>query len=250
MHDFLQTPYIPHKNVTSVLLDYRAGKDIVAALGSLNIEVLHTARCGELYAAIDGHPDIVMHHVCGNKIVVAPNVFDRLEPVLSKKGFAMTKGSTWLIRKYPGNIAYNVLRIGSTAFHNTRYTDRKILEEYERNGIKTVHINQGYSKCSVCIVNEKAIITSDVKIAGLAEKYGIESLLIKPGGIELEGLDYGFIGGASGLLSHDLMGFSGKLEKIEEHDKILSFLASKGISVKILSEKQIVDIGSIIPLTC
>lgn len=247
--NLLSTPYIPDKEVKTILVDYRISQEAEETLRDMDIELIKTVPCIELYDAIKGHPDIVVHHIKDNKLVVAPNVYDAMQPLLSKKGFALTIGETWLYRNYPNNIAYNVLRVGLIAFHNTKYTDKAILNEYEKNGIKIVHINQGYAKCSACIVDEHSIITSDYKLARTAEKHGIESLLIEPGGILLEGLKYGFIGGTSGLLSKNILSFTGSLEKIKNNYKIYDFLSSKGIEVKILSTKQIFDIGSIIPLT-
>ena len=246
--DFVHKPFLPEKEIKTALIDYRIGAEALETLTGLGIEVIKTVPCNELYDAINGHPDIVVFHIGDNKLVVAPNVFDMLQPVLIKKGFALTKGETWLNRNYPENIAYNVLRVGSFAFHNTKYTDKAIIEELKKNCIELIHVNQGYTKCSACIVDKNSIITSDYKIAKTVERYGIQSLLIKPGGIILKSLDYGFIGGSCGLISKNTMAFTGKLDKIQDNYKIVDFLNSKGIEVKILSTKQIFDIGSIIPL--
>lgn len=247
--DFLNKPFLPEKNIKAALIDYRIGAEALETLNSLDIEVVKSIPCKDLYDAINGHPDIVVFHIGDNKLILAPNVFDALQPILTKKGFALTKGETWLNRNYPENIAYNVLRIGSFAFHNTKYTDKTIIEELNKESIELIHINQGYTKCSACIVDENSIITSDYKLANTLERYGIESLLLQPGGIILEGVDYGFIGGSCGLISKNVMAFTGKLDKIQDNYKIVDFLNSKGIEVKILSTKQIFDIGSIMPLT-
>lgn len=246
--NFIHKPYLPERNIKTALVDYRIGAELERSFANTCIDIIKTVPCNELYDAINGHPDIVVHHIKDNELVVAPNVFDALESVLIKKGFALTKGETWLNRNYPDNIAYNVLRIGAFAFHNTKYTDMAIFKELEKNNVKLIHVNQGYTKCSACIVNENSIITSDSKLAETVEKYGIESLLIEPGGIALKGFDYGFIGGSSGLLSRSIMAFTGNLDNILDNYKIYDYLNSKGIEVKILSTKQIFDIGSIIPL--
>lgn len=247
--DYVNIPFLPHADVKTVLVDYRIHESAEKTLESEGIEIIKTTACHELYDAISGHPDIVVHPVGNNKFVVAPNVFEYYKPIFSKKGFALTKGDTWLYRNYPANIAYNVLRVGSLAFHHTKYTDKAIKDEFEKNNINLIHVNQGYTKCSTCVVNENTIITSDQKLAKTAERYGIESLMIKPDGIVLSGLNHGLIGGASGLLSRNTLAFTGSLDNIEENYKIYDFLSRKGIEVKILSTKQIFDIGSIIPLT-
>ena len=249
MEKYILIPNLPEYNVKTVVIDYRADKEIISALENIGIETIKTNCCSELYGAINGHPDILMHHVSDNIIVLAPNIYDRMAPKFIKKGFAVTKGAAWLQRNYPQNIAYNVLRIGKYAFHNTKYTDSRILSLYEQMNIKLIHVNQGYTKCSVCIVNKNAAITQDVKIAKALEHYGIEVLLIESGGIELIGLDYGFIGGASGLISKSEIVFTGYIYELKDYKRIINFLDTKGIKVRIISNKKIIDIGSVLPLT-
>ncbi|NLM43189.1 MAG: hypothetical protein GX201_04120 [Clostridiales bacterium] len=249
MSNFITKPNLPENRVKTVVIDYRTGLEILSSLAGMEIDVIKTVCCNELYDAIKGHPDILIHHVIGENIVIAPNVFERLAPKFSKKGFALTKGATWLHRNYPYNIAYNVLRIGNLAFHNTKYTDPEILKLYEKYNIKLIHMNQGYAKCSVCVVDEHSAITHDKGAAKVLEDNGIEVLFIEPGNINIDQLDYGFIGGSSGMLSKDIIAFSGNIERMKDYVKIMEFIALKGISIKILSDKKIMDIGSIIPIS-
>lgn len=249
MSIFIEKPNLPIKKVKTVLIDYRVDSDILSSLEEMGIDTIKTVCCNELYDAIKGHPDILIHHVIGENIVIAPNVYEKLAPRFIKKGFALTKGATWLHRNYPFNIAYNVLRIGNLAFHNTKYTDSEILKLYEKYNIKLIHMNQGYAKCSVCVVNEHSAITHDKGVAKILENNGIEVLIIEPGDIVLKQLNYGFIGGSTGLLSKDTMAFSGEIYQMKDYEKILEFLDSKGVNIKILSKKKIMDIGSIIPIS-
>lgn len=249
MDKFINIPNIPEYAVKTVVIDYRTDIEIISTLNGLGIETIKTVGCKELYDSIQGHPDILMHHIGENAIVLAPNIYEDFANKLIKKGFAVTKGDTWLSRNYPQNIAYNVLRIGEYAFHNLKFTDRQIRIKYEKMNIKMINVNQGYSKCSVCVVNEKSVITSDKVFSEKLEKHGTESLLIKPGDIRLEGLNYGFIGGATGLVSNFELALTGNVNNLKDYKRIMEFLDLKGITVKILSSKKIIDIGSIIPLT-
>ena len=247
--NYITRPNLPEHEVKTVVIDYRAGFEIIKSLKDLNINIIKTTRCDALYSAINGHPDILLHHIGNNKIVLAPNVYKNLSMKFLKKGFAVMKGDTWLHRNYPENIAYNVLRLGNYAFHNLKYTDKKIRELYEKMGIEFIHVKQGYSKCLSCIIDEKTVITSDKGIAKAMETCDIDVLLIKTKGIELKGFDYGFIGGASGLISKSKIALTGNMEEMKDKKRIIEFLEIKGITVKFLSSKKIIDIGSIIPLT-
>jgi len=247
---FLKTPFIPEGRVSLAIVDYRISSIIEANLNKSGIECIKTVRCPELYEAVDGHPDMLMLHIGRNRIILAPNVYEAMAPILAKKGFAVTKGATWLGRNYPGNIAYNVLIVGDVAFHNIKYTDAEVIKALEKENLEILNVSQGYTKCSVCVLDSRTIITSDQKLSRIAERYGIESFLIKSGGIELKGLNYGFIGGASGLLSKKQIAFTGSLESLEDSRELIDFINSKGFEIITLGERSLVDYGSILPLKC
>jgi hypothetical protein len=213
--NFLKTPYIPDSDVSLAIVDYRISAPIEENLTLFGIELIKTNRCSELYEAVDGHPDMQLLHMGGNRIILAPNVFESMAPIFEKKGFAVTKGATWLVRNYPGNIAYNVLRMGNFAFHNTKYTDAEIVSALEKENVKLIHVSQGYTKCSTCILDSKTIITSDLK-----------------------------------LFSEKLIAFTGSLEALEDSSKLVEFIRSKGFEAATLLEEKPVDYGSIIPLKC
>lgn len=248
--DFLKTPFIPEDRVSLAVVDYRTSPIIEENLRKSGVECIKTIKCPELYEAVDGHPDMLMLHTGGNKIVVAPNIYEIMAPKLTKKGFAVTKGVTWLSRNYPGNIAYNVLIVGNVAFHSLKHTDPEVIKALEEKNIKMLNVSQGYTKCSVCILDSKTIITSDYKLSKTAERYGIESFLIMPGGIELKGLNYGFVGGASGLLSKNRIAFTGNLISLKDSLKLIDFINGKGFEIVFLCEERLADYGSIIPLKC
>lgn len=250
MSIFIEKPNLPQREVKTVIMDYRTDDEILSELSHMGIEAIKTERCNELYEAINGHPDILIHHIGGNSLVIAPNIYDKVVEKFIKKGFALTKGATWLQRNYPENIAYNVLRLGKLAFHNTKYTDSEIVKLFEKYEVELIHVNQGYTKCSVCIVDEHSVITHDMGVARVLERYGIEVLVIEPGDIDIAGLDYGFIGGTSGLISKNTIAFTGSIKELKSCNKIVEYLALKGINIKILSNKKIMDIGSIMPITC
>ena len=73
---------------------------------------------------------------------------------------------------------------------------------YEITGEK-INVSQGYSKCSLCIVNENSVITEDDGIAEVLKRHNMDVLKISAGDVLLSGLDYGFLGG---LLTLALIG--------------------------------------------
>ena len=245
-----KNPFIPQLFANLAIIDGRATEDIAVNLERLNIETLRTIKCEDVLEPISYHPDIVMHPINHSTIIVAPNVFDYYEENLSRKGIKVVKGESYLSCKYPNDIAYNVGRVHGYAIHNFKYTDEKLLFYLKKQGLELVDIKQGYSKCSMAVVDEKAIITSDYPIYKQLTKLDIDVLLIESGHIKLEGFNYGFIGGTFGNLSKDNIVISGNFDSHPDYERIIQFLKKHKKKLLVLDDNQIVDLGTIICLYC
>ncbi|MBS3994842.1 MAG: hypothetical protein KGZ33_03530 [Alkaliphilus sp.] len=244
----IEMPLLPKSRVVSVIMDSRISAKIENGLKGLGIETIKVPICKEVYSAISGHPDILIHHIERESIVVAPNIYTNFKNRLFDKELKVIKGDSILSSNYPNNIAYNIGRVGKYAIHNLKYTDKVTLKLLEQNGISFIDVKQGYAKCSMCVVNDNAIITSDKGIAKALEKNGVDVLIISHGNISLPGLEYGFIGGASGLINKKLMAFTGSLRWHPEFEQIINFSRKYQIEAVFLDENMPIDVGSIIPI--
>lgn len=190
---------------------------------------------------------MVIHPIDDTTLIVAPNVYGYYKEQLSGSGLNLIKGESFLSKKYPKNIAYNVGRFKNFAFHNFKYTDKRLLEELKKRSIELININQGYSKCSTGITGD-FLITSDQGIyKDLIEK-DIDLLLIEPGHIRLEGYNYGFCGGASGVLKRGELIFHGDLTRHPNYLKITNYLKEREYKLFYSRDYPLEDIGSIIGL--
>lgn len=241
-----RNPFIPREKANIVVVDGRASKEIGENLSKYCVKIIETCKCEELYDSISYHPDIVLNPINHKTVIVAPNVYDYYNSILPFYGIKVIEGEKKLSRNYPENIAYNVARISRYAVHNTKYTDEKLKFYIEKEGIEFINVNQGYSKCSLAIIGEDACITSDPSIYKELEKKSMDVLLIEEGLIELPGLNYGFIGGATGMLSKDELLISGTLIEHSSQNKINDFLKKHKIKSVYLSNNRLIDIGSII----
>lgn len=248
MIDFLNIPFLPMKKVSLAMIDSRMDPEIKQYLRKTDMELIEVPPCDWLYDSISCHPDIQCHPVGQNRIVLAPNVSESLKNQLIQHNFEIITGNTSLEGNYPKDIAYNVARIGDYALHNAAYTDPVLRDILISLGVKMVNVNQGYSKCSVAILNEQALITSDKGMAAAARECSIDVLLIRPGYIMLKGLNYGFIGGTCGLTGPDDLFFAGDIEKHPDNPLISDFAAKHGKRIQAYKGKNLTDIGSIIPL--
>lgn len=239
-------PFIPKGRARIAIIDGRASHKVKKGLKLLGVNAIYTCKCDELYESISYHPDIVIHPIDYNKVIVAPNVYDYYNEILPFYGVKVIKGEKKLGRNYPDNIAYNVARISRYAIHNTNFTDEKLKFYLEKEGVEFIHVKQGYSKCSLAIISEKACITSDPSIYKELIKHSVDVLMIEAGFIELPGLNYGFIGGATGILSKKELLVSGTLIEHPSLNRINEFLRKHKIKIHYLSNNKIIDIGSII----
>lgn len=245
----IKLPNLPEGKVKGILIDGRVSKKIADSLMKMEITPFKTERLIQMYDAVSYHTDIMLHHVGGNKIVYAPGIGSKLLENLINLGFQMISGETVLSFQYPGNIAYNAARVGNYVIHNLKYTDKVLKRELENDGIEFIDVKQGYSKCSVCVVDKTAIITSDKGIEQAALRKGIDVLLIEPDeNIVLPGLNMGFIGGCTGKIAKDKLVVSGDLTKLKSFVKIVRFANSHGVKVVSLSDEKPVDVGSLIPV--
>lgn len=151
--------------------------------------------------------------------------------------------------KYPEDILLNFLYLNNTLYGKLSAIDKNLVDFCEENSIKTVNINQGYARCSTLVLNEKAVITSDLSIEKALKKDGVEVLLISSGNIILDGYDYGFIGGASGKIDENTVVFLGNITNHPDYRRIENFCENHNTSIKIIcKDMPLTDIGGIVKI--
>ena len=247
---FFQNPNLPDMPVRLAAAGAGIGNEAIAELDKLGIKVLVMPAHPGLYKAVESHPDMQLHHLGGNRIIYAPDTNRSVLDTLSACGFELVTGEGGLLSSYPYDISYNAARVGRWYFHNLKYTDCKLREQLEQLGAKPVHVEQGYSKCSILPSDKNSIVTTDDGIARAAEKKGLDVLYLEnEHSIRLPGMNYGFIGGACGMISKSVCAINGCLEKLTCGEALVSFLSKKQIMVKELSKDYVTDIGSILPLS-
>ena len=151
-------------------------------------------------------------------------------------------------KTYPENVRLNCLFLNNTLYGKLSATDKTVLDFCEENGIKTVDVSQGYTRCSTLIIAEKAAITADKSIEKALRKNEIDVLLISQGNIRLEGFDYGFIGGAS-FSGGNTVYFFGNIRKHPDYEKISEFCKKYNSNIEILCPAEpLTDIGGAVEI--
>ncbi|MBP8641162.1 MAG: hypothetical protein KBI01_09765 [Oscillospiraceae bacterium] len=146
---------------------------------------------------------------------------------------------------YPNDAGFCALSTGEMLFHSKKVCELSIMNFY---GNRFIHTNQGYAKCAVCLLNTKAAICADSGLAAALVQAGFDVLKIPSGGIVLSGYNEGFIGGASVKIAPDKLAFTGVFKNEQTKLIIEKFLRRHNITPIYLTDKEIFDIGSIIPI--
>lgn len=242
MYNYFTVPNIPDRAAKCVIVDYRTDQETLDSLRNLGINIIPTTPVKNICKSVCGHADMMLHHLGGLYFVSAFETYDYYKSVLP--GAEVIKGCKRLSLEYPEDILYNCAVIGKYAICNKTHTSNEILSAYKDKII--INVNQGYAKCSTCIIAHNAVITADKGIAIKCRENDIDVLKITPGYIDLPGMNYGFIGGATGLISNNLLAVNGELSTHPDGQNIREFCCDHGVDIVELKKKKIKDIGSIV----
>lgn len=232
------------KNV--FIVDNRYMDAVRAAFGSFG-HFVPSVRCPELPEPEACHPDMAVF-AAGGTVICAPSVYAAYCRLLSPFGINLVQGQTAIGRDYPKSVAYNVLCAGGYAFAHWAVTEPQIMKTIERCGMIRQEVAQGYARCSALAFGEN-LITADPSIAQAAHRCGLSVLKLTPGHILLPGYEYGFIGGASGLLDAHTIGFFGDLSLHPEGERIRRFIRERGFAICEVSGRPLTDVGTVLRIT-
>ena len=243
-HQFIRKPNLPTGDVSAVAISADA-TEAITKLHSLNIETFIINQNLNLPIPVNSHADLQMLHL-GNNTILASS--EHLCAGEFDKKFDITAIGAELGNEYPSDVLLNCKIIGKNIFLNTKTIAKEILNFAQNNGLTLINVNQGYTGCSICAINESAIITDDISIYRSAQNFLNDVLFISKNSIRLNGYDYGFIGGCCGKLSHNKLAVNGRIESHKDCNKIIDFLNKYDIEIIELTSEILTDIGGILPL--
>lgn len=203
-------------------------------------EGVRTRANKNLLRGLDTHTDILVHPLPNGDIVVDRDNLEYYKKILPDKNIIPSHSS--LSKEYPKDVPLNAFSFKNYFIHNLKFTDQVILDYYKNSGYEMISIKQGYAKCS-CLVTEDFIITSDGGIYESLKDF-IPIYKINHGEIKLKNFNYGFIGGASGVLGKKIF-FTGDFSHHSSYEEILKIIKKYDYEIEILSKDLIEDFGSI-----
>lgn len=217
-------------------------EEITRALEALGIDVIHTEPIEHLIDYERYHVDMQMLLIDRIAFLTDDSVY--LEDMLSECGYDVCICSG-LRRKYPENVLLNAALVGNRLFCKADAIADKVRDFCEDNSIRVVDNKQGYSKCSTLVINENAVITADKSIYNAAVKENIDVLLITPGFIRLDDDNFGFIGGASGVIGDTVL-FFGDVYSHPDAKLITEFIEKYDMNYISLCDGCLVDLGGLV----
>lgn len=213
--------------MSKIYISELASPQLIEYLKSEGHEVIPAKPLKNVDPAISCHPDIIHCHLARGRVFHGnPAVLD---PV------------------YPADSVYNACSTGKYFIHNLKHTSPELLALAGELGLETIHVNQGYARCSILPVDENSVITYDrgVAAACACQAHGPDVLLIRPGHIGLPGYASGFIGGTGGRVG-DTVVFNGNLAAHPDFEIIKEYIESRGLKCFWTTDMPLTDIGSVI----
>ena len=245
MKRWLKQPHLPNNTVKLCVLDTEK-EQFAKELCKLGVRCLSTKDCPLLNKPGASHADMVLHHLGGNRFILAEGEA-YLTQQLKEEG-AQIQICPIEEKDYPHDVPLNGVKLGKYLIYNPKTLLPSLETEYLNQGAVPIAVTQGYTKCSVAIVNKEAIITADDNIAAQCRLAGLDVLKIFPGHIGINRYSYGFIGGCCGLISPHELAFTGNIALHPQYDAIYSFLKNHHVDAVCLSKEPLWDIGGILPL--
>ena len=244
MERIIEKPHLPKGKVRCLIIGEKYRKLLEKPFFDRKIDIICAKNNNFVDERLSGHVDLSMVHGGGNVMYAAEHLKDS-ENIhkITDRGFAINYLPNPLNAAYPNDAAMNVCIIGDNVICNPKTANEKLL-----SGRHVISCKQGYTKCSTVVVDERSIITSDKLIAANSALHGIEAFLVNDSFVKLQGFDKGFIGGAAFKISEDVLAFTGVIKNDEARKSIEAFLSERGIAAEYLTDDEIFDIGSAIPI--
>lgn len=228
-----------------VITDNRIDEKCENSLKDKGFELIKLPPFPRLQAPVSAHPDMLLF-IGKRRLICHKDYFwvakEQIGRIADISGSEILLSDETVEREYPRDVIFNAAAVGDRLICKRDAISEKISELYSEE--KIINVKQGYTKCSVCIVSDNAIITADRSIAKVAEKNGIDVLLVSPGGVRLDGYDCGFIGGASGM-DNETVYFCGNIDLHPDGDKIKEFCQKHGKEAVSLSDELLYDYGTL-----
>lgn len=230
-----------------LIIDSRMREIEKNKLKELGYNLIELQPSHQTYEEISSHVDIFACKV-KNKIIIEPNQYKKLSNLKNT-----IQGKDAVGEKYPYDIKYNVCTIEKKAIHNFEYTDEILKTELIKNGFELINTSQGYTNCSIAVIDDNSAIVTDKGLYKILQKHCIDVLYLnyEPDIKLLKNGTYsnnkGFIGGCISRVGNNIIVF-GDLKKIDVNNQIRKFILDKKMNIIEFENLDVIDYGGVIEI--
>ena len=237
--------------MNKLIIDNRMREIEKNKLQELGYELIEINSNRTVYSEISSHVDIFCTKI-KNNLIVENSQYNLIKENINRE-IKVIRGTTKIGKKYPKDIKYNVCIVGNYAIHNFNYTDRKVCKILKKENYNLINVKQGYSKCSIAVIDKNSIITADEGIDNTLKQYNFDILFVDYN-LNIKLLNEnryspmkGFIGGAISRIGNNIF-ISGDIKKIDRNKTIKNFIQKKGLGVISFNNLEVIDYGGIIEI--
>lgn len=231
----------------TAILSASAPRAIKDALTDLGYDTLSLPPHPTLPRPVSSHPDMLLFF--SSDAIFCTESYQRiakeeLSLISSRASRPIRTVKREFGDRYPCDVLLNAAPIGDTLFCLPFATAEELLQSART----VVPVRQGYTKCSVIPVGNRALICADRSIEKAAQAHGFDVLLISNDNIRLDGYDTGFPGGCASFApyeSTDTILFCGALSHLRDGDAMQSFCLEHGHRLLSLGNFSPTDIGTV-----
>ena len=238
-------------SIPQLIIDNRMRKIEKEQLKQLGYNLIEIKASNNVYEEISSHVDIFTCKI-GENLIVEPSKYEEIKEKI-ENNYNIQQGKEKVKSKYPYDIKYNVCTIGKKALHNFEHTDSKIKEELLKQGYELINTSQGYTNCSIAVIDNNSAIVTDKGLYKILQKHKIDVLYLdyEPDIKLLINNQYsnrkGFIGGAISRIDDNII-ISGDLNKIDKEEKIREFIEKRKLNIIEFKDLDVIDYGGIVLL--
>lgn len=197
---------------------------------------------GQVYDAIQGHPDVFLCPV-GGVWVYSPDLPEDWLDRLARHPVKLMKGRQPPGPAYPESCRYNGVDAGDIFIHKGGCTDTEVLHLFSEQ--EFFNVAQGYTRCNLIPLPGNRFITGDQGIYAALGAKGYDVFKTDDRGILLPGFSHGFTGGCAGIFQNRLF-FTGSLRHYAWGMGLRQFAEDAGLEVIELSDGFLFDGGGLL----
>ena len=234
-----------------LIIDERMRKIEKEKLEQLGYKLIEIKQSDNVYPEISSHVDIFTCKI-ENKLIIEPSQYIQIKSKLPPQ-YDIEQGKERVQKIYPYDIKYNVCTIGKKALHSFEYTEPKIKEELIKQGYELINTTQGYTNCSIVVIDDNSTIVTDKGLYKILQKHKIDVLYLEhePEIKLLNDSKYsnrnGFIGGAISRIDDNIIVF-GDLSEIDEDSKIREFIEQRNLKIIDFEGLDVIDYGGVVKM--